>query len=78
MKVVYTQGALRDIEEITTFLRGNYPGAGAAVDRRIKSLDFARVMAGLDPAIHVLSSSAGVRVDARDKRGHDVRQEFCS
>ena len=31
------------------------------------------VMAGLVPAIHAFFGAAGVRVDARDKRGHDGR-----
>ena len=30
------------------------------------------VMAGLDPAIHVLDQRLKKDVDARDKRGHDM------
>jgi len=33
------------------------------------------VMAGLDPAIHVLDQRIKKDVDARDKRGHDVERQ---
>jgi toxin ParE1/3/4 len=36
MKVVYTDQALRDIDEITAWLTLHYPGIGAAVERRIR------------------------------------------
>jgi plasmid stabilization system protein ParE len=36
MKVVYTDEALRDLDEIATWLKAHYPGAGAAVARRIR------------------------------------------
>lgn len=36
MKVVYTDEALRDIDEITVWLKIHYPGIGSAVERRIR------------------------------------------
>jgi hypothetical protein len=39
---------------------------------------FAAVMAGLVPAIHVLARAAKKDVDARDKRGHDETEGFVS
>lgn len=36
MKVAYTDEALRDIDEISAWLRVHYPGLGAAVERRIR------------------------------------------
>ena len=36
MKVVYTEPALDDLDEITTWLKQNYPGLGRAVERRLK------------------------------------------
>jgi plasmid stabilization system protein ParE len=36
MKVVYTDEALRDIDEIAAWLKAHYPGLGAAVERRIR------------------------------------------
>jgi hypothetical protein len=43
-------------------------GAGAADVEFVVSQS---VMAGLDPAIHVLLSKKEKDVDARDERGHD-------
>ncbi len=36
MRVVYTDEALRDIDEISAWLTVHYPGLGAAVERRIR------------------------------------------
>ena len=36
MKVVYTEPALSDLDEITSWLKQNYPGLGRAVERRLK------------------------------------------
>ena len=35
MKVVYTDPALADLEEITAWLKEHYPGLGRAVERRL-------------------------------------------
>jgi plasmid stabilization system protein ParE len=34
VKVVYTEPALRDLDEITAWLKQHYPGLGRAVERR--------------------------------------------
>jgi len=36
MKVVYTDDALRDLDEITLWLKSHYPGVGTAVERRLR------------------------------------------
>ena len=36
MKVVYTDPALADLEEITAWLKEHYPGLGRAVEQRLK------------------------------------------
>jgi len=36
VKVVYTEPALGDLAEITSWLKQNYPGLGRAVERRLK------------------------------------------
>ena len=36
MKIVYTDPALRDLDEITVWLKDNYPGLGRAVERRLR------------------------------------------
>ncbi len=36
MKVVYTDPALDDIDEITAWLKQHYPGLGRAVERRLR------------------------------------------
>lgn len=36
MKVVYTDPALRDLDEITVWLKRHYPGLGRAVERRLR------------------------------------------
>ena len=36
MKVVYTEPALADLDEITAWLKQNYPGLGRAVERRLE------------------------------------------
>ncbi len=36
MKVVYTDDALHDIDEITLWPKARYPGVGAAVERRLR------------------------------------------
>jgi len=36
MKVVYTDAALRDLDDITVWLKAHYPGLGAVVERRIR------------------------------------------
>lgn len=36
MKVVYTDAALRDLDDITLWLTAHYPGLGAAVERRLR------------------------------------------
>jgi toxin ParE1/3/4 len=36
MKVIYTAAARRDLEDITIWLKVNYPGVGAAVERRLR------------------------------------------
>jgi len=36
MKVVYTDAALHDIDEITVWLKAHYPGVGKAVERRLR------------------------------------------
>jgi hypothetical protein len=48
--------------------------AGFAAEARLELRPFNIVMAGLDPAIHDLLSFEG-DVDARDKPGHDERNE---
>jgi toxin ParE1/3/4 len=35
VKVVYTDPALRDIDEITVWLRKHYPGLGRSIERRL-------------------------------------------
>ncbi len=36
MKVVFTDAALHDIDEITVWLKAHYPGVGNAVERRLR------------------------------------------
>ena len=36
MKVIYTDAALRDLDDITIWLTAHYPGIGAAVERRLR------------------------------------------
>ena len=36
MKVVYTDAALRDFNDITVWLKANYPGLGKSVERRLR------------------------------------------
>jgi toxin ParE1/3/4 len=36
MKVIYTEAALRDLDEITAWLNANYPGVGRALERRLR------------------------------------------
>jgi toxin ParE1/3/4 len=36
VKVVYTDPALRDLNEITAWLKQHYPGLGRAVERRLE------------------------------------------
>lgn len=36
MKVVYTDAALRDLDEISLWLTAHYPGLGVAVERRLR------------------------------------------
>lgn len=36
MKVVYTDAALHDLDEITVWLKAHYPGVGKAVERRLR------------------------------------------
>jgi toxin ParE1/3/4 len=36
MKVVYTDAALHDLDEMTVWLKAHYPGVGKAVDRRLR------------------------------------------
>jgi toxin ParE1/3/4 len=36
VKVVYTDAAVRDLNEITIWLKANYPGTGPAVERRLR------------------------------------------
>ena len=36
MKVVYTDAALHDLDEITVWLKANYLGVGKAVERRLR------------------------------------------
>jgi plasmid stabilization system protein ParE len=36
MKVVFTDEALRDLDDISDWLSVHYPGLGAAVDRRLR------------------------------------------
>ena len=36
MKVVYTDAALADLDDITLWLTANYPGLGPAVERRLR------------------------------------------
>ena len=36
MKVVYTEPALHDLDEITAWLKQHYPGLGRAVERRLR------------------------------------------
>jgi len=36
MKVVYTDAALADLDDITLWLSANYPGLGSAVERRLR------------------------------------------
>jgi toxin ParE1/3/4 len=36
VKVVYTDAALRDLDDITIWLSGHYPGLGAAVEQRLQ------------------------------------------
>ena len=35
MKVVYTEPALQDLDEITAWLHANYPGVGRALEHRL-------------------------------------------
>jgi hypothetical protein len=37
MKVVYTDAALHDLDEMTVWLKAHYPGVGNAVERRLGS-----------------------------------------
>jgi plasmid stabilization system protein ParE len=36
VKVVYTEPALHDLDEITAWLKQHYPGLGRAVERRLR------------------------------------------
>jgi toxin ParE1/3/4 len=36
MKVIFADAALRDIEDITVWLKANYPGIGKTVERRMR------------------------------------------
>lgn len=36
MKVVFTDEALRDLDDISIWLKAHYPGVGAAVERRLQ------------------------------------------
>lgn len=36
MKVVYTDSALHDLDEIAVWLKAHYPGLGKAVERRLR------------------------------------------
>ncbi len=36
MKVVYTDAALHDLDEITIWLKAHYPGLGKGVERRLR------------------------------------------
>jgi plasmid stabilization system protein ParE len=36
MKVVYTDAALHDLDEMTVWLKAHYPGVGKAVERRLR------------------------------------------
>jgi len=38
MKVLWTEDALRDLDEIATYLRDNYPSVAPAVERRIRAV----------------------------------------
>lgn len=60
MKVVYTDAALRDLDEITVWLTTHYPGIGAAVERRIRivAAHLARWPESMRPSAH----RPGVRV----------------
>ncbi len=36
MKVIYTDAALRDLDDITIWLTAHYPGIGSAIERRLR------------------------------------------
>jgi plasmid stabilization system protein ParE len=36
MKVVYTDAALHDLDEMTVWLKAHYPGVGKVVERRLR------------------------------------------
>ncbi|MCW5691445.1 MAG: type II toxin-antitoxin system RelE/ParE family toxin [Pseudolabrys sp.] len=38
MKVVYTPAALRDLDDITLWLSQHYPGLGAALEQRLRTI----------------------------------------
>ena len=60
MKVVYTDAALRDLDDITIWLTAHYPGLGAAVERRLRIVvaHIARWPDSMRPSAH----RSGVRV----------------
>jgi len=60
MKVVYTDAALRDLDDITNWLTAHYPGLGAAVERRLRIVvaHVARWPQSMRPSAH----RPGVRV----------------
>jgi len=39
MKVIYTEDALRDLDEILTFIRANYPFIASAFIRRLEAIE---------------------------------------
>lgn len=40
MKVIYTDEALRDLDEILTFIGLNYPSVSAAFQRRLRAIEW--------------------------------------
>lgn len=60
MKVVYTDAALRDLDDITIWLTAHYHGLGAAVERRLRIVvaHIARWPDSMRPSAH----RSGVRV----------------
>lgn len=60
MRVVYTDDALREIDQITLWLKAHYPGVGAAVERRLR-LVVAHIVRWPD-SMRASANRAGVRV----------------
>jgi plasmid stabilization system protein ParE len=60
VKVVYTDAALRDLDDISIWLTAHYPGIGAAVERRLR-LVVAHV-ARWPQSMRASASRDGVRV----------------